>query len=267
MGHLMIERSLNVRNPLALPILKAFGAVWGCQTGEFSNRKSGVGIAHCLDLLCRHLIGGRVSRKTFSESLRPFSLPGKTIEEYFEEVATQTFLFDFYHSFQEFRDDYFNKHHKTPYINDFIQWRWDLGKSITRTQRDEAFRKVGVYRQWMLEEILRQDLREAFVILPIAAAPNYRNTQPGPPFKQNAFDALFLAPILGAPEFVVPIGQVPYESHISGLVEQLPVAVSVLGLPDTDNCLMDVVRHCLDETGRPTAVQTGRNMFPSEENN
>jgi hypothetical protein len=56
----------------------------------------------------------------------------------------------------------------------------DLGKSITKPQRDEAFRKVGVYRKWMLETVLQQDQRDAFVILPIAdVAPNYRDTQPG----------------------------------------------------------------------------------------
>ncbi|KAK0102662.1 hypothetical protein ONS95_006266 [Cadophora gregata] len=216
-------------------------------------------------------MGTEVVKLSIADSWKvngPAEAHGKTIDEYFEEVATQTFLFDFYHSFQQFRDDYFNKHHKKPYINDFIQWRWDLGKSITPRQRNEAFRKVDVYRKWMLEEILCQDLREAFVILPIAeAAPNYRNAQPGPYFKQNAFDALFLAPILGAPEFVVPIGQVPYESRISGLVEQLPVAVSVLGLPGTDTRLIEVVRQCLNETGRPTTVQTGRHMFPTERNN
>ncbi|KAI9767311.1 MAG: hypothetical protein M1840_005720 [Geoglossum simile] len=220
----------------------------------------------------------RISIAEYWNTNGPEEAGRKTIDEFFDEVATQTFLFDFYHNFQRFRDEYYNKHHKTPYTNPFISWRWNLGKSITQSERDEAIRKVNVYKKWFLQEILHEGTRNSFIILPIAeVAPNYRDTQPGPHFKQNAFDALFLAPILSAPELVVPskfhtplnmfktnnllVGQLPYDSRVSGRVEQLPVAISVLGLAGTDISLINMVERCLKETNRQTVVQTGQTMF------
>ncbi|KAI9834946.1 MAG: hypothetical protein M1819_002669 [Sarea resinae] len=177
----------------------------------------------------------KISIREYWNTNGPEEAGGKTIDEFFDEVATQTFLFDFYHNFQRFRDEYYNKHHKSPYINTFIAWRWNLGKSVTQSQRDEAINKINVYKKWFLQEILHEGARDSFVILPIAeVAPNYRDTQPGPHFKQNAFDALFLAPILGAPELVVP---------------------------STDIHLINTVERCLKETDRQTVAQTGPTTF------
>jgi hypothetical protein len=56
----------------------------------------------------------------------------------------------------------------------------NLEKSITQSERDEAIRKVNVYKKWFLQEILHEGTRNSFIILPIPeVAPNYRDTQPG----------------------------------------------------------------------------------------
>ena len=71
-------------------------------------------------------------------------------------------------------------------------------------------------------------------------------------------------------------GQISYESRISGRRESLPVCVSLMGLPGrvsvnaldacpdhlgTDLELIDLVRSFLEQTGRPTEMMVGRDMF------
>ena len=81
----------------------------------------------------------------------------------------------------------------------------DAGSQITREQRDDAFRRTEVYKLWVLHHILKVDNETALVVLPIKdAEPNYRDTDPGPPFAQEVWDPLWLSPVLGAPEISVP---------------------------------------------------------------
>jgi hypothetical protein len=42
-----------------------------------------------------------------------------------------------------------------------------------------------------------------------------------------------LGPILEAPELVVPIGEIPYQSKVSGTEEHLPVGIGLMALPGT----------------------------------
>ncbi len=73
-------------------------------------------------------------------------------------------------------------------------------------------------------------------------------------------------------------------SKVTGNVEQIPVAISLLGAPGTfppevpyqrnsslrliksatgrDLQLMDIARNCLVKAGRPTSVLAGKKLFP-----
>ena len=92
--------------------------------------------------------------------------------------------------------------------------------------------------------------------------PCYRDEWPAPPSAvQQLWEPLLLAPILGAPEIVVPAGQIDYDSRVSGRKEVLPVCVSMMGLPGTDLSLMSLVKTLLEKSRRPAKVLTGRTMF------
>lgn len=185
-----------------------------------------------------------------------------SVHEYLKDAGTNSFIYEFYHSTDQFRAEYQEKYHKSPFVNPFVQWRWDLGKSITKAQRDEEIQRLEVYKTWFLQHVLQVGARGAIIVLPIAnVEPNYRDKTPGAPFSQSGFDPLFLSPILGAPEIVVPIGQLPYQSRISHREEQLPVAVSILSAPGTDLWLIETARMCLENSGRSTTMMTGSNMF------
>lgn len=57
------------------------------------------------------------------------------------------------------------------------------------------------------------------------------------------------------------VGEVPYQSRISGNEEVLPVAASLMGAPGTNQKLLQVALKCLQDSGRPTKVDTGVSMF------
>jgi len=42
-----------------------------------------------------------------------------------------------------------------------------------------------------------------------------------------------LSPILEAPELIVPIGEIPYQSKATGTEEHLPVGIGLMALPGT----------------------------------
>ncbi|KAK4213201.1 amidase signature domain protein [Rhypophila decipiens] len=153
---------------------------------------------------------------------------------------------------------------RPPYVNAFIQQRWDKGAAVTSAENKEAEHRMEVYRQWWLTTIFGQENeKEVLIILPIAnVGPNYRDEVVASPTKQSALDQLFLGPILGAPDVMVPLGDVPYESRISKRTEYLPVVVDLVGAPGSDLRLLEAVERLMREAGREMLVSTGTRMFP-----
>jgi Asp-tRNA(Asn)/Glu-tRNA(Gln) amidotransferase A subunit family amidase len=99
------------------------------------------------------------------------------------------------------------------------------------------------------------------VLLPIEnISPRYRD-EAITRFNPVGVPMLFLSPILGGPECTAPVGQVAYESRVSNRREFLPVGISLLSAPGTDLELLDMVVSCLEHSGRPTTVLTGKTMF------
>ena len=192
----------------------------------------------------------------------PKSCKGQDLKEYLSDVIVQTFYHDFYHSQILFRDKYFEKYQKEPYVNSFVKWRWNLGRNVTQEQHQEGLHRLEVYKSWFLKEVMGGLENNAILVMPISeGAPNYRDHPPYKPVIQNGFDPLFLSPILGCPDLVIPIAQIPYKSRISGQIEHLPICVNVLGIPGRDSDLLNTVQAVLQASGRPCAVQTGSKMF------
>ena len=52
----------------------------------------------------------------------------------------------------------------------------DLASKITQEQRDEAIRRLEVYRQWFLREVMQAKKYNTIVIIPIEnISPRYRD--------------------------------------------------------------------------------------------
>lgn len=133
----------------------------------------------------------------------PFEANGQPLQVYLKDVGQNSFFYDFYHSSDSFRAEYEHKYHRAPAVNKVTKWRWEIAKGISRAQRDEAVRRLGVYKRWLLETVLVGD--HPIVILPVMKAePTYRDTRPSSPATQEAWDQLWMAPILGSPEVTLP---------------------------------------------------------------
>ena len=56
----------------------------------------------------------------------------------------------------------------------------EVSSGTTLAQRNDAMRRMEIYKDWLLHEVLRVDDETALVVLPIKdVEPNYRDTDPG----------------------------------------------------------------------------------------
>jgi len=59
------------------------------------------------------------------------------------------------------------------------------------------------------------------------------------------------------PVDLIIVGDIEYESRISGNLEYLPVAISLMSPPESDLALIQLAVDSLQKCGRPTKVQAG----------
>ncbi|PNP80392.1 hypothetical protein FNYG_05991 [Fusarium nygamai] len=163
------------------------------------------------------------------------------MEEYLKDVIRATLYHQFYHSTDSFRQLYAERYGgQRPYVIPFVRRRWALGASVSDSEHEEATRRLLVYRKWLHDQIFGDENFETFVILPIAEVkPVYRDEKVESPENQSACDELFLSPILGSPDVVVPIGETAYHSKIRNKIEYLPVVANLVAAPGRDHELFN----------------------------
>lgn len=217
------------------------------------------------------LLGVNKTEMSFAEewtSSAPGNLAGQSLQHFMENAPTHAFFYDLYHNFDDFRAKYYAKFDKAPYISPMLRWRWNIAKDLTHSQRDDAILRLQTFKQWFLDEVMCVPTHTTIVVLPIEETrPNYRDEPPPPPKMPSGIGMLDLSPTLGAPELVVPIGQISYKSRVSKQVEYLPVGLSLMGAPGTDLELIGKAQACLEKAGRPTRIYVGSSMFAKEADN
>jgi hypothetical protein len=127
----------------------------------------------------------------------------------------------------------------------------DRGAEITEEEVEQSYKELKVLQSWFAKAVLRADERSgstAIIVLPVGPTePNYRDVYilPGP---RLGVDALSLASFMRMPQLVVPstshpapglptwfkltnapVGQVDYQSRVSGREESFPVCSSIAG--------------------------------------
>lgn len=184
------------------------------------------------------------------------------IEGYLKDVIVHTYYYSYYHLTSGWVDKYKDRFGHEPYVIQFVKQRWESGAAVTPHQHEEGLKKLEVYRKWLLDTLCLSHGNKTLVVLPIAPVkPHYRDDRTESPRYQSATDELFLSPILKAPDVVVPIGEVPYESRVTGRREWLPVGVNLVGAPGMDKWLFDAVTMVLEASGRPDKVSSGSRIF------
>lgn len=85
--------------------------------------------------------------------------------------------YDDYHAFDDFRDTYWAKHQRAPYISPPTRAFWDSCKRILKTERDEASRRTDVFRSWFRATFFKGS--QPLLIIPIEnVGPRYRDEPP-----------------------------------------------------------------------------------------
>lgn len=188
------------------------------------------------------------------------------MEAYLQDVIVHTYCYSYYHLTSGWRDKYKDRFGHEPYVIPFVKQCWSSGAAVTPQQHEEGLKRLEVYRKWLLDTLFLSRGNKTLVVLPISPVePHYRDERSESPQYQSATDELFLSPILKAPDVVVPIGEVPYESRISGRREWLPVGVNLVGAPGMEKWLFDAVTRVLKSSGRPDTVSSGSRIFGNRE--
>ena len=85
--------------------------------------------------------------------------------------------YDDYHAFDEFRELYWATYNKAPYLTPPTRAAWSSCKAISRSDRDEAARRVQVFRSWFQARFFTED--RPLLVMPIEnAGTRYRDVPP-----------------------------------------------------------------------------------------
>ncbi|PHH93364.1 hypothetical protein CDD83_5918 [Cordyceps sp. RAO-2017] len=196
----------------------------------------------------------------------PPEAKGQALQEYVKDSAFRSFCYEFYHQYDEFRKTYQNKFHIAPYTEASVKYRWETGKRVSKQEYDEYRLRIDVFRKWFQTNIMdANSSRDAWtaVAMPFhSQAPVYRDEPMPAPSAPSGIPPELLPSILQAPQVLVPLAQLPYESRISGRKEDYAVYGSVMGPRGSDVAALDMVQAALDKAHWRMRVDFGRLAFP-----
>ncbi|KAH5332349.1 hypothetical protein HBI23_071830 [Parastagonospora nodorum] len=133
---------------------------------------------------------------------------------------------------------------RRPFVNPVPLARWGWGGNQTNTV-EEAVNNKTIFMDWVNSGILTPSPKtcsESLVLyVGSTARADPRNVyfeEPGVPF---GFSNSRISVMAEVPDFVVPIGEAPYNSTITGHVEYLPVTVDFLAAKGCDGMLFSLI--------------------------
>ncbi|KAI0393486.1 amidase [Xylariaceae sp. FL0594] len=186
------------------------------------------------------------------------------ISQYLEKAGCYPFFHDTYQNSEPFRVGYEKAFGKPPFVHLFEHWLWNLGKSISKEERDECWRRLEVYRKWLLKDVFQSTSGVVTImVLPIEVGQfNYRDTRAPPPYSLlNGYSALNLSPIMKAPEVTAIVGQTKFMSDVTKRLEPYPIAASVLGPPGSDLIVTQLTIAAMKKAGITVHVKTGASVY------
>jgi hypothetical protein len=191
--------------------------------------------------------------------------PRKTLLTY--KAPFRSWCYDYYHNFDEFRDEYQKTFHKEPFVEATPQFFWKRCQSVTEKEHREDTERHEIYRKWFHDQVMNISTNPnadiPILVLPCGDAQvKHRNEPVDLPTIYKGIDFTTLAPVLGASILSFPFTQVPYNSHITGTTEYQSVCISVLSLQDGRTSLIQMVEKALWKGHIPTQVEVGRMTFP-----
>ncbi|KAJ8125793.1 hypothetical protein O1611_g7845 [Lasiodiplodia mahajangana] len=186
------------------------------------------------------------------------------VSKYLETAGCHPFFHDTYEATSSFRADYEKEFGVPPFVHRYEHWLWDVGKSVSKAEREECWRRSEVYRSWLLESVFKSTPQDglAIMVLPIEVGkPNYRDS-PEPPYGLlNGYASLNLSPIMRAPEVTAIVGETEFVSEVTGKPSPYPIAASVLGPPGSDLIITQLTIEAMRNAQIPVEVKTGASVY------
>ncbi|OCH86083.1 amidase signature enzyme [Obba rivulosa] len=154
---------------------------------------------------------------------------------------------------------------RMPFINPAPLVRWDFGRALPPGQKDKELANKATFMQWFAENVIKNGDPETcsdsiFLYPQSTGEPVPRNQYIGPPGVPSGFSAGRIASFAEVPDMVVPIGEAPFNSTITGETEFLPVTMSFLAAKNCDLMLFNLFAS-LEDAGILKPVVTGTRLF------
>ncbi|EGX95643.1 amidase, putative [Cordyceps militaris CM01] len=195
----------------------------------------------------------------------PDEAQGKSLQDFLGMSAVWPMYYDTYHTFDAFRADYLAKFGKEAFVGPYMRKRWSIAVPFTKEERAQGVAEMKIFRTWFEANIMGQHndtVTDAVMVMPFgSASPKYRDDANKLPSIVGSFSVFYLPAVLQLPTLIIPIGQKPYSSRISGLEEHLPIVSSFMGAKGSDLMLINLAEAALKSAKWPTEVQTGRETF------
>ena len=149
-----------------------------------------------------------------------------------------------------FYADYAEKHDgRLPFVDPVPLARWGWGDNQTETVEDGIANKT-LFQTWANETFLAPSPKTCSESLTMyigsTADTVYRNTYWDAPGVPLGFGNSRISVMAESPDYVVPLGEAPYNSTITGHVEYLPVTADLLVAKGCDGMLFSLIADLYD---------------------
>ncbi|CAG8303761.1 unnamed protein product [Penicillium salamii] len=168
-----------------------------------------------------------------------------------------------------FYADYAAKHDgRRPFVNPGPLARWAWGQDNGgNSAYDEALQNKTIFKNWWetkgFGKADDETCSEGIYIYPYSKGETqYRNAYfSAPSAPPMGFSDGRIAVLAGAPDLVVPVGEIPYNSTISLKTEYMPVTMSFVAARGCDLMLVNLIED-MEKAGILKPVSTGPRMYP-----
>ncbi|KAK2603985.1 MutS protein msh4 [Conoideocrella luteorostrata] len=111
----------------------------------------------------------------------PKEAEGLPLLQYTERSAFWALCYDYYHGFDNFRDEYKAKTGKDVFASSVVRLRWAIGRDVTSENYETYMKQLEVFRDWFSEHVMGPDpetLSNAILVMPYG--------EPGPEYRDEA---------------------------------------------------------------------------------
>ncbi|KAH7310692.1 amidase signature domain-containing protein [Stachybotrys elegans] len=145
---------------------------------------------------------------------------------------------------------------RRPFLNPSTRGAWEWANSLPPLV-DEAVQNKTIFMDWWNQKVLpanAQSCSESLMFYSFKApTAAYRNLPgetigaPDLPGVLLGFNTGFASPMVGNPDFVVQLGEISYQSDITGQMEKMPISLRMMAATGCDGMLLDLVNELAEK--------------------